>query len=135
MAGWFAFATETPIDQIALLLVADAFAPAVFNTGVPFGWVPTVELTVHVRAVPAPGPLRCVFRTRFVAGGMLEEDGEVWDAAGTLVAQSPTARPRTPDELDPPRRAAIVVPRVRMVGRTCELKIRTRTAGGRQRRA
>ena len=88
MAGWFAFATETPIDQIGLLLVADAFAPAVFNTGVPFGWVPTVELTVHVRAAPAPGPLRCVFRTRFVAGGMLEEDGEVWDATGTLVAQS-----------------------------------------------
>lgn len=88
MAGWFAFATETPIDRIGLLLVADAFAPAVFNTGVPFGWVPTVELTVHVRAAPAPGPLRCVFRTRFVAGGMLEEDGEVWDATGTLVAQS-----------------------------------------------
>jgi acyl-CoA thioesterase len=88
VAGWFAFATETPVDQIGLLLVADSFAPAVFNAGVPFGWVPTVELTVHVRAVPAPGPLRCVFRTHYVAGGLLDEDGEVWDSTGTLVAQS-----------------------------------------------
>ena len=52
------------------------------------GWVPTVELTVHVRAVPAPGPLRCVFRTRFIGGGMFEEDGEIWDGGDTLVAQS-----------------------------------------------
>jgi hypothetical protein len=43
---------------------------------------------VHVRGVPAPGPLRCVFRTRFVHGGLLEEDGEVWDARDRLVAQS-----------------------------------------------
>jgi hypothetical protein len=60
----------------------------VFNLDMPPGWVPTVELTVHVRAVPTPGPLRCVFRTRFVHGGMFEEDGEVWDSSGTLVALS-----------------------------------------------
>ena len=88
IAGWFALAAEEPIDEIGLLLVADALAPAIFNSGLPFAWVPTVELTVHIRATPAPGPLRCVFRTRFVAGGMLEEDGEIWDATGTLVAQS-----------------------------------------------
>ena len=63
-------------------------APAVFNSGLPMGWVPTVELTVHVRARPAPGPLRCRFTTRFVTGGALEEDGEVWDSADVLVAQS-----------------------------------------------
>jgi hypothetical protein len=32
--------------------------------------------------------MRCRFSTRFVSGGFLEEDGEVWDAAGALVAQS-----------------------------------------------
>jgi hypothetical protein len=88
IAGWFAFADERPIDPIGLLLVADAFAPAVFNTELPVAWVPTLELTVHVRGVPAPGPLRCVFRSRFVHGGLLEEDGEVWDAGDRLVAQS-----------------------------------------------
>ena len=88
MAGWFGFADGRPLDTLALLLVADALPPAVFNLDIPSGWVPTVEMTVHVRAVPAPGPVRCVFRTRFVHGGMFEEDGEVWDSSGTLVALS-----------------------------------------------
>jgi hypothetical protein len=88
MAGWFAFVDERPIDAVGLLLVADAFAPPVFNTELPVGWVPTLELTVHVRGVPAPGPLRCVFRSRFVQGGLVEEDGEVWDGSGRLVCQS-----------------------------------------------
>lgn len=86
--GWFAFADHEPIDAIALLLVADAFPPPVFNTQLPVAWVPTVELTVHIRGVPAPGPLRCSYRSRFVHDGLLDEDGEIWDANGTLVAQS-----------------------------------------------
>lgn len=92
IAGWFAFADGAPadaaIDAIGLLLVSDALAPAVFNTELPVGWVPTVELTVHVRGVPAPGPLRCRFTSRFIHGGLLEEDGEMWDSTGALVAQS-----------------------------------------------
>jgi hypothetical protein len=86
--GWFDFVDDEPIDAIALLLVADAFPPAVFNTDLPVAWVPTVELTVHVRAVPAPGPLRCSFRSRYIQDGMLDEESEIWDSAGTLVAQS-----------------------------------------------
>lgn len=88
MAGWFSFADGRPIDTLSLLLIADAFPPAVFNLDIPAGWVPTVELTVHVRATPAPGPVSCVFRSRFVHSGMMEEDGEVWDSRGTLVALS-----------------------------------------------
>ena len=37
---------------------------------------------------PTPGWLRCQFTTRFVTGGFLEEDGEIWDAEDRLVAQS-----------------------------------------------
>lgn len=88
IAGWFAFADDRPIDKLALLLVADAFPPPVFNAGIGPGWVPTVEMTVHVRADPAPGPLRCVYRTDVVDRGLLSEDAEMWDSAGTLVAQS-----------------------------------------------
>lgn len=88
MAGWFAFSDATLLDAIGLLLVADAFAPPVFNIGLGPGWVPTLELTVHIRATPAPGPLRCLFRTQYVQGGLLSEDGEMWDEAGVLVAQS-----------------------------------------------
>jgi acyl-CoA thioesterase len=88
LRGWFAFADGRPIDPLALLLVCDAFPPAVFNIDITPGWVPTIELTVHVRRVPVPGPLRCRFETRFITNGCFEEDGEVWDSAGRLVAQS-----------------------------------------------
>ncbi|MGD9702987.1 MAG: thioesterase family protein [Acidimicrobiia bacterium] len=88
LRGWFAFADGRPIDTLGLLLAADAMPPAVFNLDLPKGWVPTVELTVHVRGVPAPGPLRCRFTTRFVQGDSFEEDGEVWDSEGRLVALS-----------------------------------------------
>jgi acyl-coenzyme A thioesterase PaaI-like protein len=86
--GWFAFADGRPIDTLGLLLAADGLPPAVFNLDLPQGWVPTVELTVHVRGVPAPGPVRCRFTTRFVQGDSFEEDGEVWDSQGRLVALS-----------------------------------------------
>jgi hypothetical protein len=48
----------------------------------------TVELTVHVRGRPAPGWLACRVTTRFVIDGSHEEDFEIWDSAGRLVAQS-----------------------------------------------
>lgn len=86
--GWFAFGDDAPIDRYGLILAADSFPPAVFNTNIGVGWVPTVEFTVHLRAEPAPGPLRCVLRSPYVAGGMLAEIGEVWDAHDVLVAES-----------------------------------------------
>jgi hypothetical protein len=89
IAGWFEFADHQRIDAFGLLLAADSFAPVVFNRPeFPVAWAPTLELTVHVRGVPAPGPLRCRFRSRFIEGGLFEEDGELWDSADTLVAQS-----------------------------------------------
>lgn len=88
IAGWLGFCDGAPFDALGLLFACDAFPPPVFNTDVAAGWVPTVELTVHVRGVPAPGPVRCVFRSRFVQGGLLDEDGEIWDSSGNLVAQS-----------------------------------------------
>ncbi len=86
--GWFAFKDQRPIDTRALLLASDAFPPSVFNLNVPTGWVPTIELTVHTRAIPAGGPIACFFTTRYLQNGLLEEDGEMWDVNGVLVAQS-----------------------------------------------
>ena len=89
IAGWFEFADGSPIDEFGLMVAADAFAPVCFNRAeFPVSWAPTLELTVHIRALPAPGPLRCHFRSRFIQTGMFEEDGTVWDLTGTLVAQS-----------------------------------------------
>jgi acyl-CoA thioesterase len=87
MAGWLRFSDDRDFDAAALPLVSDAMPPAVFLM-METGWVPTVELTVHVRARPVPGWLRCRFVTRFVTDGWLEEDGEVWDEHGTLVCLS-----------------------------------------------
>lgn len=87
VGGWVRFADGRPIDTHTLPLVVDALPPAVFDVS-PGGWVPTLELTVHVRARPVPGWMRCWFRTRFLIDGYLEEDGEVWDEEGRLVAIS-----------------------------------------------
>jgi acyl-CoA thioesterase len=86
--GWLRLPDDEPMDVFGLLLATDCFPPTIFNANLPVAWTPTVELTAHVRAVPQPGWLRCRFSTRFISGGMMEEDGEVWDQTGRLVAQS-----------------------------------------------
>ncbi len=88
MRGWLRLARDEPIDTVALLLCADALPPTIFNANLPVAWTPTIELTVHVRARPSLGWLRTAFTTRFVSGGFRDEDGELWDSAGQLVAQS-----------------------------------------------
>ncbi|WP_329221284.1 thioesterase family protein [Streptomyces sp. NBC_01485] len=87
MRAWFGLKDGRDPDPLALLLAVDALPPTAFELGLR-GWVPTVELTVHVRCRPAPGPLRVSITTRNLAGGFLEEDAEVWDSADRLVAQS-----------------------------------------------
>lgn len=86
--GWFRLREEEAVDSFGLLVAVDAFPPTVFNARLPIAWTPTLELTAHVRGRPEPGWLQCQFTTRFISGGYLEEDGEVWDASGRLVAQS-----------------------------------------------
>lgn len=85
--AWFRFADGREPDPLALLFAVDALPPVSFDLGLK-GWAPTIELTAHIRAIPAPGWLRLRHTTRNVAGGLFEEDCEVWDAAGRLVAQS-----------------------------------------------
>jgi hypothetical protein len=80
--------SPTPTDQLLALVTCDATPPAVWNALGLSGWVPTVELTAHVRARPEPGPLTVVASTRSVSGGLLEEDAEVYDATGRLVVLS-----------------------------------------------
>ena len=81
------FVDGRPPDLLSLPLFADSLPPPVFAV-VAAGWVPTIELTVHLRARPVDGWLRSQFQSRFVFGGLLEEDGEIWDASGQLVALS-----------------------------------------------
>jgi len=87
LSAWFRLIDGREPDPIELLMVVDALPPVTFELG-RMGWAPTLELSAHVRARPAPGWLKVRHQTRNVAGGMFEEDCEVWDSAGRLVAQS-----------------------------------------------
>ncbi|MFN8194375.1 MAG: thioesterase family protein [Nocardioidaceae bacterium] len=86
LQGWFRLAGGRDADPVSLLTVVDALPPVTFDLGLP-GWAPTIELTAHVRARPAPGWLKVRHQTSNIAGGMFEEDCEVWDSSGRLVAQ------------------------------------------------
>jgi hypothetical protein len=87
LEGWTRLVDRRQPDAVSLLLFADAFPPPVLDR-FPAGWVPTLQFSVYVRARPAPGWLAGSFRTRSMAGGLLEEDGELYDSTGRLVALS-----------------------------------------------
>jgi acyl-coenzyme A thioesterase PaaI-like protein len=87
MRGWFRLREDRDPDPYLLALAVDALPPVVFNLGAR-GWAPTVELTWYMRAVPAPGPMAVVCRSTHVGGGWFDEEAQVWDTAGRLVAQS-----------------------------------------------
>jgi acyl-coenzyme A thioesterase PaaI-like protein len=82
---WMRFADGREADLLSLPLLVDSTAPSMLELG---AGSTTIQLTVHLRAHPAPGWLACRATTRFVSNGYHEEDFEVWDSAGTLVAQS-----------------------------------------------
>jgi acyl-CoA thioesterase len=87
LTGWIRFSDGSEPSVLSLLLMVDSWPPTLIG-GLDVGWIPTVELTTHVRARPAPGWLLGSFRTRFLIDGLLEEDGELWDSQGQLVALS-----------------------------------------------
>jgi acyl-CoA thioesterase len=94
--GWLRLPDGREPDPLMLLLAVDTLPPVTFDLGIN-GWAPTLELTAHVRAKPAPGWLRISHATRNFADGYMEEDAEVWDSTGRLVAQSrQLARVRVP---------------------------------------
>lgn len=89
--GWLR-PTDGPRQLDAALAVAlcDSWFPAVFTAVEAPLAVPTLDLTVHVRA-PLPQPADWVlgnFRTRRARDGFLEEDGELFSRDGELLAQS-----------------------------------------------
>ena len=86
--GWLSQVDGADPGVLGLLLYADAMAPPVFTVYGPLQWVPTLELSVQLRARPAPGPVQARFRSRYMSHGVVDEDGELWDSEGKLVALS-----------------------------------------------
>jgi acyl-CoA thioesterase len=89
LRGWFRLTGAEPHNTATIVQVADSFPPTVYNLDLPRTWVATLELTVHVRARPAPaGWLRAAFETTFVGMKLLDVQGTVWDEQDRLVARS-----------------------------------------------
>lgn len=86
LRGWLALPADEAFDPVSLLFAVDAFPPATFDIEFA-GWVPTLELTAYVRALPVPGPLQIVQRAQLIAAERVDEVCYVWDSAGRLVAQ------------------------------------------------
>lgn len=108
VTGWVRSATGRAVDPLLLLAVADALPPVTLDLGIA-GWVPTLELTVYLRCLPVEGWLRVVQRATLLHGGRLDEECEVWDDAGRLVAQArqlAAYREPAPTTDDPSRAAA-----------------------------
>jgi acyl-coenzyme A thioesterase PaaI-like protein len=85
LRGWLALPDDEPFDPASLVYAVDSFPPATLDVE-PTGWVPTLELTAYVRALPAPGPVRVLQQAHLVDDQRVDEACWVWDVTGRLVA-------------------------------------------------
>lgn len=76
------------IDFPALALLCDSFAPPAAELGKGFEASMTVQLTVHLHRLPRTDWIATSLTTRHVVNGFHEEDCELWDEDGNLLAQS-----------------------------------------------
>ena len=90
VGGWTAMRGDPgPVDSARLVALSDVWFPAIFPRLETFAGVPTLQLTVHLRSSePVPWPVLGRFRSRHLAEGHLEEQGELWSADGRLLAES-----------------------------------------------
>ncbi len=86
--GWIRFSDGTDPSTLALPFFADALPPSLYPLLGYIGWVPTIELTVHPRRIPAPGWLQVRQESHDLHDGRMIESGSLWDATGALVASS-----------------------------------------------
>ncbi|MDT4914126.1 MAG: hypothetical protein QOC66_3254 [Pseudonocardiales bacterium] len=85
LRGWLTLPHGEPFDPCSLIYAVDAFPPATFDIEMT-GWVPTLELTAYVRALPAPGPVRVLQKAQLIDAQRVDEACWVWDCTGRLVA-------------------------------------------------
>lgn len=83
---WVRLAEDRPVNLFGLAFLVDAYPPALTEIGEPAAV--TVQLTVNLYRQPERGWLACSVSTKHLIDGYHEEDMEIWDSAGRLVAQS-----------------------------------------------
>ncbi len=85
LRGWLSLPAGEAFTPTSLLYAVDSYPPATFDVEFS-GWVPTLELTVYVRALPAPGPVRVLHRAHLIEDRRVDETCYIWDQTGRLVA-------------------------------------------------
>jgi acyl-coenzyme A thioesterase PaaI-like protein len=91
VGGWIRTREARPSDPVSLAAITDAFMPPAFMRPGERVMVPTLELTIHFRGEPPAGEhpwVKASFVSRTAAGGVVEEDGELWSEDGVLLVQS-----------------------------------------------
>ncbi len=88
--GWLRSRGDGEMSAELVALYTDAWWPAPFGVMTTFAPAPTLELTIHFRAKPDPDDTLALVRFRAEASidGLFDEQGEVWDRKGRLLAQS-----------------------------------------------
>jgi acyl-CoA thioesterase len=95
IGGWLGLAEPRPIDALSLAFFSDALFSPPFIRLTEAATTPTIDLTIHFRtpmprdAEPDPEELCFArFRSGLVHEGLFEEDGVIWAADGSVLAQS-----------------------------------------------
>jgi hypothetical protein len=91
--GWIELAERRPIDAAFVALCTDVWWPPSLEPLSRAAGAPTIDLTIHFRADLPPGgldpePVLGRFESSAAIGGLVEEDGVLFLADGTLLAQS-----------------------------------------------
>ncbi len=107
LGSWMGLTEPRPLDAPALAFFSDGLIPSPFMaTGEPAA-APTIDLTVHFRVslprgvgdrapdgptpTPEPDPHEMCYAqvsSKLIQEGFFEEDGVIWAADGTVLAQS-----------------------------------------------
>ena len=75
-------------DQFCLSFYSDILPPVVSNKYGPLGWIPTITLTTHIRQLPSTSEVYADFKASDINKGYFEQDCNIWDLDGNLVASS-----------------------------------------------
>ena len=75
-------------DQFCLSFYSDILPPVVSNKYGPLGWIPTITLTTHIRQLPSTSVVYADFKATDINKGYFEQDCNIWDLNGNLVASS-----------------------------------------------
>ncbi|GAA6153129.1 thioesterase family protein [Pseudoteredinibacter isoporae] len=86
--GWMRIPSLSEWSPTSLMMACDTCPPSIFVSHGALGWVPTIEMSVHIKHMPKSEWLKARFHSKYLGKTLLQEDGELWDEDDNLVAVS-----------------------------------------------